>query len=80
MRPPNENLPAKILKASKKEFSASGQRPSRFQLCVLRYLILDFAYAMTTNSQAILYTITVCVTVILFFSFSGLIIFKKKSL
>ncbi len=47
---------------------------------ILRYLILDFAYAMTTNSQAILYTITVCVTVILFFSFSGLIIFKKKSL
>ena len=47
---------------------------------ILRYLILDFAYAMTTNSQSILYTITVCVTVILFFSFSGLIIFKKKSL
>ena len=47
---------------------------------ILRYLILDFAYAMTTNSQAILYTITICVTVILFFSFSGLIIFKKKSL
>ena len=47
---------------------------------ILRYLILDFAYAMTSNSQAILYTITVCVTVILFFSFSGLIIFKKKSL
>ena len=34
---------------------------------ILRYLILDFAYAMTTNSQAILYTITVCVTVIFFF-------------
>jgi len=47
---------------------------------ILRYLILDFAYAMTTNSQAILYTISVCVTVILFFSFSGLTIFKKKSL
>ena len=47
---------------------------------ILRYLILDFAYAMTSNSQAILYTITVCVTVILFFSFSGLTIFKKKSL
>ena len=47
---------------------------------ILRYLILDFAYAMTTNSQAIFYTIMVCVTVILFFSFSGLIIFKKKSL
>ena len=47
---------------------------------ILRYLNLNFAYAMTTNSQAILYTITVCVTVILFFSFSGLTIFKKKSL
>lgn len=47
---------------------------------ILRYLILDFAYAMTTNSQAILYTITVCVTVILFFSLSGLTVFKKKSL
>ena len=47
---------------------------------ILRYLILDFAYAMTTNSQAILYTISVCVTVILFFSLSGLTIFKKKSL
>ena len=47
---------------------------------ILRYLILDFAYAMATNSQSIFYTITVCVTVILFFSFSGLIIFKKKSL
>lgn len=47
---------------------------------ILRYLSLNVAYAMTTNSQAILYTITVCVTVILFFSFSGLIIFKKKSL
>lgn len=47
---------------------------------ILRYLSLNFAYAMTADSQAILYTITVCVTVILFFSFSGLIIFKKKSL
>ena len=47
---------------------------------ILRYLILEFAYAMTSNNQSILYTITVCVTVILFFSFSGLIIFKKKSL
>ena len=47
---------------------------------ILRYFILDFAYAMTTNSQSILYTIMVCVSVILFFSFSGLIIFKKKSL
>ena len=47
---------------------------------ILRYLILDFAYAMTTNSQSIFYTITVCVIVILFFSFSGLTVFKKKSL
>ena len=47
---------------------------------ILRYLILDFAYAMTTNSQSIFYTVTVCVIVILFFSFSGLTVFKKKSL
>ena len=47
---------------------------------LLRYFILDFAYAMTTNSQSILYTITVCVVVILIFSLSGLTIFKKKSL
>ena len=47
---------------------------------ILRYLILDFAYAMTTNSQAILYTITVCIAIILFFSLSGLTVFKKKSL
>lgn len=47
---------------------------------ILRYLILDFAYAMTSNSQSILYTITVCVVVILIFSLSGLTIFKKKSL
>ncbi|WP_247946502.1 ABC transporter permease [Streptococcus oralis] len=49
-------------------------------IAILRYLSLNFAYAMTTNSQAILYTITICVTVILFFSFSGLTVFKKKSL
>lgn len=49
-------------------------------IAILRYLSLNFAYAMTADSQAILYTITVCVTVILFFSFSGLTIFKKKSL
>ena len=47
---------------------------------ILRYLILDFAYAMTSNSQSILYTITVCVSVILFFSLSSLTVFKKKSL
>ena len=47
---------------------------------ILRYLNLNFAYAMTSNSQAILYTITVCVTVILFFSLSSLTVFKKKNL
>ena len=47
---------------------------------ILRYLILDFAYAMTSNSQSILYTITVCVSVILFFSLNSLTVFKKKSL
>ena len=47
---------------------------------ILRYFILDFAYAMTSNSQSILYTITVCVSVILFFSLSSLTVFKKKSL
>ena len=47
---------------------------------ILRYFILDFAYAMTSNSQSILYTITVCVSVILFFSLNSLTVFKKKSL
>ena len=47
---------------------------------ILRYFILDFAYAMTSNSQSIFYTITVCVSVILFFSLSSLTVFKKKSL
>ena len=47
---------------------------------ILRYFILDFAYAMTSNSQSILYTIMVCVSVILFFSLSSLTVFKKKSL
>ena len=47
---------------------------------ILRYLILDFAYAMTSNSQSILYTIMVCVSVIFFFSLSSLTVFKKKSL
>ena len=47
---------------------------------ILRYLILDFAYTMTSNSQSILYTIMVCVSVILFFSLSSLTVFKKKSL
>ena len=47
---------------------------------ILRYFILEFAYAMTSNSQSILYTITVCVSVILFFSLSSLTVFKKKNL
>ncbi|ORO75500.1 hypothetical protein [Streptococcus oralis] len=47
---------------------------------ILRYLILDFAYAMTADSQSVLYTITVCIAIILFFSLSGLTVFKKKSL
>ena len=47
---------------------------------ILRYLSLNIAYAMTAYSQAILYTIIVTVTVILFFTVSGLAVFKKKSL
>lgn len=47
---------------------------------ILRYLNLNFAYAMTSNSQSILYTITVCISVILFFSLSSLTVFKKKNL
>ena len=47
---------------------------------ILRYLSLNFAYAMTAYSQAILYTIVVTVTIILFFTISGLAVFKKKSL
>ena len=47
---------------------------------ILRYLSLNVAYAMTAYSQAALYTIIVIVTVILFFTVSGLAVFKKKSL
>ena len=47
---------------------------------ILRYLNLNFAYAMTADSQSVLYIITVCVVVILLFSFSGLTVFKKKGL
>jgi len=47
---------------------------------ILRYLNLNFAYAMTADSQTVLYTITVCIAIILFFSLSGLTVFKKKSL
>ena len=47
---------------------------------ILRYLSLNFAYAMTAYSQAVLYTIVVTVTIILFFTIGGLAVFKKKSL
>ncbi|MDI1473581.1 ABC transporter permease [Streptococcus taonis] len=47
---------------------------------ILRHLSLNVAYAMTAYSQAVLYTIIVTVTVILFFTISGLAVFKKKSL
>lgn len=47
---------------------------------ILRYLSLNFTYAMTDYSQAILYTVIVTVTIILLFSISGLAVFKKKSL
>ena len=46
----------------------------------LRYLSLNFTYAMTDYSQAILYTVIVTVTIILLFTISGLAVFKKKSL
>ena len=49
-------------------------------IAILRYLSLNFAYAMTADSQSVLYTITVCIAIILFFSLSGLTVFKKKSL
>ena len=49
-------------------------------IVILRYLSLNVAYAMTAYSQAVLYTIIVTVTVILFFTVSGLAVFKKKSL
>ena len=47
---------------------------------ILRYLSLNVAYDMTAYSKAVLYTIIVTVTVILFFTVSGLAVFKKKSL
>ena len=47
---------------------------------ILRYLSLNVAYAMTAYSQAFIYTVIVTVTVILFFTISGLAVFKKKSL
>ena len=47
---------------------------------ILRYLSLNFSYAMTDYSQAILYTVIITVTIILLFTISGLAVFKKKSL
>ncbi len=47
---------------------------------ILRYLSLNFTYAMTDYSQAILYTVIVTVTIILLFTISGLAVFKKKNL
>ena len=47
---------------------------------ILRYLSLNFVYAMTDYSQAILYTVIVTVTIILLFTISWLAVFKKKSL
>ena len=47
---------------------------------ILRYLILDFAYAMTANSESILYTLIVSLAVIVIFNIGGLAVFKKKSL
>ena len=37
---------------------------------ILRYLSLNFAYAMSADSQSVLYTITVCISIILFSSLS----------
>ena len=47
---------------------------------ILPYLSLQFAYAMTANSESIFYTLIVTLAVILIFNLSGLIVFKKKSL
>ena len=47
---------------------------------ILPYLSLQFAYAMTANSESILYTLIVSLAVIVIFNLSGLIVFKKKSL
>ncbi len=47
---------------------------------ILPYLSLQFAYAMTANSESILYTFIVSLAVIVIFNISGLTVFKKKSL
>lgn len=46
----------------------------------LPYLSLQFSYAMTANSESILYTFIGSLAVIVIFNISGLIVFKKKSL
>ena len=46
----------------------------------LPYLSLQFTYAMTANSESILYTLIVTLAVIVIFNLSGLAVFKKKSL
>ena len=46
----------------------------------LPYLSLQFSYAMTANSESILYTLIVSLAVIVIFNLSGLAVFKKKSL
>ncbi|WP_247934330.1 ABC transporter permease [Streptococcus mitis] len=47
---------------------------------ILPYLSLQFVYAMTANSESILYTLIVTLVVIVIFNISGLTVFKKKSL
>ena len=47
---------------------------------ILPYLSLQFAYAMTANSESIFYTLIVTLAVIVIFNLSGLAVFKKKSL
>ena len=47
---------------------------------ILPYLSLQFAYAMTANSESIFYTLIVSLAAILIFNLSGLAVFKKKSL
>ena len=47
---------------------------------ILPYLSLQFFYAMTANSESILYTLIVTLAVIVIFNLGGLAVFKKKSL
>ncbi len=47
---------------------------------ILPYLSLQFSYAMTANSESILYTLIVSLAVIVIFNIGGLTVFKKKSL